>query len=56
VFKPVIAFIKHFIIKAGFLDGIEGFLVSFLSSTAVMVKYAKLRRLNRTDGIKIKDE
>lgn len=56
VFKPIIAFIKHFIIKAGFLDGIEGFLVSFLSSTAVMVKYAKLRRLNKMNGIKNKDE
>lgn len=56
VFKPFIAFIKHFIIKAGFLDGIEGFLVSFLSSTAVMVKYAKLRRLNKMNGKNNKDE
>ena len=45
--KPPIAFIKHFIIKAGFLDGLEGFLVSFLSATAVMVKYGKLYRLNK---------
>ncbi len=56
VIKPFIAFIKHFIIKAGFLDGVEGFLVSFLSATAVMVKYAKLRRLNKNNGINEEDE
>ena len=43
--KPIAAFIKHYILKKGFLDGIEGFLISFLSAVAVMVKYAKLREL-----------
>jgi len=43
--KPLAAFIKHYFLKKGFLDGIEGFLISFLSSVAVMVKYAKLREL-----------
>jgi glycosyltransferase involved in cell wall biosynthesis len=47
VIRPVIAFIKHYISKLGFLDGLEGFLVSVFSAQAVMVKYAKLRRLNR---------
>ncbi|MFC1475185.1 glycosyltransferase family 2 protein [Candidatus Zixiibacteriota bacterium] len=56
VFKPFIAFIKHFIIKAGFLDGVEGFLVSFLSATAVMVKYAKLRRLYNMNGMNKQNE
>ncbi len=43
--KPVASFIKHYVLKKGFLDGIEGFLISFLSAIAVMVKYAKLREL-----------
>jgi glycosyltransferase involved in cell wall biosynthesis len=45
--RPFVSFIKHYISKAGFLDGVEGFLVSALSSSAVFVKYAKLRQLNR---------
>lgn len=45
--KPIAAFIKQYIIKKGFLDGVEGFLVSFFSGCAVMVKYAKLYDLNK---------
>lgn len=55
VFRPLVAFIKHYISKRGFLDGLEGFLISVFSSVAVMVKYAKLRHLNRksdSDGSK----
>ncbi|MCP4705046.1 MAG: glycosyltransferase family 2 protein [candidate division Zixibacteria bacterium] len=43
--KPPVAFIKHYIIKLGFLDGLEGFIISALSAMAVMVKYSKLRHL-----------
>ncbi|NOY87794.1 MAG: glycosyltransferase family 2 protein [FCB group bacterium] len=41
--KPVISFFIHYIMKQGLRDGMEGFLVSVLSSLAVMVKYAKLK-------------
>ena len=47
VFRPLACFIKHYLLKAGFLDGFEGFLVSILSSGYVLVKYAKLRDLRR---------
>ncbi len=47
VFRPAVSFIKHYISKRGFLDGIEGLLISVFSSMAVMVKYAKLRQINR---------
>jgi len=43
--KPAAAFVKHYLIKQGFRDGTEGFVLSFLSSMSVMVKYAKLRLL-----------
>ncbi|HUV30316.1 MAG TPA: glycosyltransferase family 2 protein [Acidobacteriota bacterium] len=45
--RPISAFVKHYFIKLGFLDGVEGFLVSLLSSGYVLVKYAKLRDLTR---------
>lgn len=45
--RPFVSFVKHYISKAGFLDGVEGFMVSALSSCAVFVKYAKLRQMNR---------
>jgi len=45
--RPCAAFIKHYLIRRGFLDGFEGFLVSVLSSGYVLVKYAKMRDLVR---------
>lgn len=45
-FRPAAAFVKHYISKAGFLDGVEGLMISVLSSCAVFVKYAKLRQLS----------
>ncbi len=45
VFRPFVSFIDHFITHQGFQDGIEGFIISVLSSVAVMVKYVKLRHL-----------
>lgn len=45
--RPIVAFIKQYIVKLGFLDGMEGFLVCYFSAKAVMVKYAKLRDLNK---------
>lgn len=48
--KPPVAFIKYYIIKLGFLDGLEGFILSVLSSMSVFVKYTKLRALNKKAG------
>ena len=48
--RPAAALVKHYISKAGFLDGIEGLMISVLSSCAVLVKYAKLRHLHRNAG------
>ncbi len=51
IFKPAVAFIKHYISKQGFRDGLEGFIISVLSAIAVMVKYSKLRQMNKNKGI-----
>lgn len=48
LFKPPVTFVKHFVVKLGFLDGIEGFMLSILSAMSVLVKYAKLRQLSKT--------
>lgn len=45
--KPIAAFYKHFIFKAGFLDGLEGFLIAILSAFGVITKLIKLRQLEK---------
>ena len=49
VVKPPVSFVKHYVSKQGFRDGLEGFILSVLSSIAVLVKYTKLRDLQRKD-------
>lgn len=41
--RPPYLFIKMFILRRGFLDGMHGFILSLLSANYVFVKYAKLR-------------
>ena len=47
VIRPPVSFLSHYISRQGFRDGLEGVLISVLSAVAVMVKYAKLRALQR---------
>jgi glycosyltransferase involved in cell wall biosynthesis len=49
VLKPVIAFYRHYIFRAGFLDGFEGFLIAVSSAFGVLIKYVKLRELERSE-------
>lgn len=42
VFKPPATFVKRYILKSGFRDGIQGLLLALLSSFHVLCKYAKL--------------
>jgi len=50
IIRPMVAFIKYYISKRGFRDGLEGFILSVLSAIAVMVKYAKLRNMHKMRG------
>lgn len=43
IFRPLATFIKMFIIRKGFLDGIQGLFLSILYSQYTFWKYAKLR-------------
>lgn len=45
VARPPFVFVKMFMLKMGFLDGIHGFILSVVSSAYVFTKYAKLWEL-----------
>ncbi len=47
IFRPAIIFIKMYFIKLGFLDGIEGFILSIFSSLYVFTKYCKFWELKK---------
>ena len=53
ILRPAVIFIKMFIIKRGFLDGIQGFILAMFSSAYVFTKYCKLweKEINRYKGI-----
>jgi glycosyltransferase involved in cell wall biosynthesis len=46
--RPLFAFVKMYVLKRGFLDGMQGFILCVLSSAYVFTKYAKLWELERT--------
>ncbi|MDR3626228.1 MAG: glycosyltransferase family 2 protein [Ignavibacteriaceae bacterium] len=45
IIRPLSIFIKMYILKMGFLDGIQGFILALFSSAYVFVKYCKLWEL-----------
>ncbi len=47
VIRPIFLFFKMYILRAGFLDGKEGFILSVFSANYVFTKYAKLIELNK---------
>lgn len=55
VFRPIVSFITHYLVRQGFRDGIEGLIISVMSSVAVFTKYAKLRQLDRSEATKQAD-
>lgn len=44
--RPVFIFLKMYIFRLGFLDGLHGFILALFSSSYVFTKYAKLWELN----------
>jgi glycosyltransferase involved in cell wall biosynthesis len=43
--RPPFQFVKMYLLRRGFLDGMEGLILAILSSAYVFTKYAKLREL-----------
>ncbi len=49
-FSPILRFIKHYFFRLGFLDGIRGFLIAFLSAYYVFLKYSFLWEINKNEN------
>lgn len=47
VLRPIFLFLKMYIFRAGFLDGMHGFILAIFSSAYVFTKYSKLWELNK---------
>ncbi len=45
--RPALAFLKAYLVRLGFMDGVEGFEVAAAAAIHVFVKYARLRDLVR---------
>ncbi len=50
VTNPIAKFLRHYLIKKGFLDGYEGFIIAALSAYSVYLKYSKAIKLKRTSS------
>jgi glycosyltransferase involved in cell wall biosynthesis len=48
ILRPPFMFLKMYVLKCGFLDGMQGLVLSLLSSVHVLLKYVKLWEKNRT--------
>jgi glycosyltransferase involved in cell wall biosynthesis len=48
--RPAFAFLKTYLLRLGFLDGVEGLVISATTGWLVFAKYAKLREWARSAG------
>ena len=48
--RPLVAFVKMYLVKAGFLDGIHGLILALASAFHVFSKYVKLWHLGKSRG------
>ncbi len=44
---PTLVFLRNYVLRAGFLDGMPGFAISVLASVSTFFKYLKLQELNQ---------
>lgn len=51
VLRAQFAFFKSYFLKKGFLDGYEGFIISYYNAQSVFWKYIKLYEANRPKGL-----
>jgi glycosyltransferase involved in cell wall biosynthesis len=50
LFRPVFTFLKYFLVRKGYRDGMAGFLVCVLSSMYTFMKYAKLWQMKQFES------
>jgi glycosyltransferase involved in cell wall biosynthesis len=49
-FRPVFAFIRTYLIKLGFLDGMPGLIIAYFTAYGVFLKYAMLWEMRNAGG------
>lgn len=50
IFSPLASFISGYFLHAGFLDGLQGFMIAIHSAYYTFLKYAKLRQLSYSEA------
>ena len=50
LYRPTWAFFKAYFLRLGFLDGLNGLIISVLTSYRTFLKYIKLRELNKNSS------
>lgn len=50
VLHPPAAFLRNYVVRRGFLDGMPGFIISIMGAFYVFLKFAKLRDVTRRSG------
>lgn len=50
VLSPIAAFIRSYILKLGFLDGVQGFVIARFAAHYAFLKNLKLREMNRNEA------
>lgn len=48
-FHPPLAFVRNYVLRGGFRDGVPGFIISAMNAYYVFLKFAKLWELRQTD-------
>ena len=56
IFSPLVRFFRDYFLKAGILDGKEGFIIAWLTAKEVRLKYQYLRELNTRSTIQQKSQ
>lgn len=56
VFRPGLAFVRDYVLRGGFLDGYEGFLIARLTAWYTFQKYVKLHFYLRSQKITLKGD
>jgi glycosyltransferase involved in cell wall biosynthesis len=54
--RPGAAFLKPYVLKLGFLDGVDGFEVSVTNAMSTFAKYLKLREINQAASAVLPDQ
>jgi hypothetical protein len=56
LFRPGLRFLRAYVLRRGFLEGIPGFLAATVTAFYVFLKYAKLWELTRVAGAEDAEE